>query len=315
MKQLTYILLLFCVICNGQDLVRELPSSDTFKKELNINEHVEGTLWMPALLTPSPLVIMLTGSGPNNRDGNSMMTKNDSHKQLAQLLLENNISTYRYDKRVVTQMRNKKVDDNISFDDFITDAKSVVEYFKDDQRFSKIFIAGHSQGSLVGMLAINKDIDGFISLAGAGDPIDKVIVSQLAVQSPGLDKYAAATFKKMRESDALVEDVYPTLVSLQGKHIQPFMKSWMKYDPAIEIAKLEIPVLVINGDRDFQVDTSQAKILHEAANNSKLVIIKGMNHVLKQVGDDDIAASKSYTDPSFPIHPELLQAMLTFIHE
>ncbi|MGJ8685282.1 MAG: alpha/beta hydrolase [Nonlabens sp.] len=281
--------------------------------ELNINENVQGTLWIPEGVSNPPLLILLTGSGPNDRDGNSVMTKNDGHKQLALALKEQGIATYRYDKRVVTQIKNKKVDPNTTFEDFITDARAVVAHFEKDNRFSKLYIAGHSQGSLVGMLAVNENVDGFISLAGAGEPIDNVIVSQIAAQSPGLDTIARATFDKMRNQKEVVEDVNPYLMQLQGPQIQPFMKSWMAYHPAVEIAKLKTPVLIINGDRDFQVAVAQANMLHEALPSSQLEIIEGLNHVLKKVGKDDIEAAKSYTDVNFPIHPELIEKMVAFM--
>lgn len=314
MKKLFLIFLLLPLLGISQNLFKKGDKKNQEDlTELNINEHVLGTLWLPENNADAPLVILLTGSGPNNRDGNSVMTKNDSHKQLAQALLKEGIATYRYDKRVVTQMKNKKIDPDTSFEDFITDARSVVAYFQKDKRFSKIYIAGHSQGSLVGMLAINNKVDGFISLAGAGEPIDNVIVSQIAAQSPGLDTIAKATFDKMRNQEEMVEDVNPYLMQLQGPQIQPFMKSWMLYNPAVEIAKLKIPVLIINGDRDFQVAVEQANMLHNALPNSQLIIIEGLNHVLKKVGNDHIEAAKSYTDVNFPIHPVLIEKMVAFI--
>ncbi len=316
MKKIIILLALLPLMGFSQNLFNKgSKEAEKDPTELNITENVQGTLWLPEGVSNLPLVIMLTGSGPNDRDGNSVMTKNDSHKQLALALKKEGIATYRYDKRVVTQMKKKKVDPNTSFDDFITDAHDIVAYFEKDKRFSKIYIAGHSQGSLVGMLAVNKNIDGFISLAGAGEVIDNVIVSQIAAQSPGLDTIARTTFDKMRAQEEIVEDVNPYLMQLQGPQMQPFMESWMAYDPAIEIAKLKTPVLIINGDRDFQVSIEQAKMLHAAAPSSQLEIIEGLNHVLKKVGSDDIEAAKSYTDVNFPIHPVLIEKMVAFIKE
>lgn len=314
MKKIVFILALLPMIGLSQNLfnkgTKEVEKDPT---ELNINENIQGTLWTPDGISNPPLVIMLTGSGPNDRDGNSVMTKNDSHKQLALALKKEGIATYRYDKRVVTQIKKKKVDPNTSFDDFVTDARDVVAHFEKDKRFSKIFIAGHSQGSLVGMLAVNKNVDGFISLAGAGEEIDKVIVAQVAKQAPGLDKIAAVTFQKMRDSVAIVTDVSPYLMSLQAPEMQPFMESWMAYDPAIEITKLNTPILIINGDRDSQVSIEQANMLHAAVPSSQIEIIEGLNHVLKKVGKDDVEAAKSYTDVNFPIHPMLIEKMVAFI--
>lgn len=315
MKKILIVLLLLPIISVAQSAFGKDSPKKEATDELNINEHVQGTLWLPENQKQPPLVILLTGSGPNDRDGNSPMTKNDSHKQLAKVLLENGIATYRYDKRVVTQIKKKKVDPDTSFDDFVTDAASVVAYFENDNRFSKIILTGHSQGSLVAMLAVNENVDGFISLAGSGEEIDKVIVAQVAKQAPGLDKIAAATFQKMRDSVEIITDVSPYLMSLQAPEMQPFMESWMAYDPAKEISKLQLPILIINGDRDEQVSVDQAQILKNASPDAQLTIIKGMNHVLKQVPEDDLVAAKSYSDPNFPIHPELVTSMLGFINK
>ncbi len=314
MKKIFIILMLLPVIGMAQSAFGKGQPKKEASDELNINDNVQGTLWIPENIKQPPLVILLTGSGPNDRDGNSPMTKNDSHKQLALLLKENGIATYRYDKRVVTQIKKKKVDPNTSFDDFVDDAKAVVDHFKNDKSFSKIILAGHSQGSLVAMLAIDDNVDGFISLAGSGEMIDKVIVAQVAKQAPGLDKVAAATFQKMRDSVEIITDVSPYLMSLQAPEMQPFMESWMAYDPAVEISKLKIPTLIVNGDRDEQVSVEQAQLLKNAAPDAQLTIIKGLNHVLKEVPEDDLVAAKSYSDPNFPIHTELITTMVNFIN-
>ncbi len=287
--------------------------ASTLSTTLDINPLIKGTLQVPESNDAVPLVIMITGSGPNDRNGNSMMTRNDSHKQLAAALLENSIATYRYDKRSFTLVKERKPTDDISFDDFVLDAQAVVTHFATDDRFDKLFIAGHSQGSLVGMLALDESVDGFISLAGAADSIDKVIIEQLAAQAPGLDKQAAVIFEKMKKQDSLVSNVSPVLMSIAGPGIQPFMKSWMVYEPANLIASIEQPIMIVNGTRDRQVSVAQAKKLHAAQPSSQLVIIEGMDHLFKKVSDDDVMAAKSYVDPSFPVHEELIDAMVKFI--
>ncbi|SCX87009.1 hypothetical protein SAMN05192588_0015 [Nonlabens sp. Hel1_33_55] len=311
-------LLLFLVPCfvMAQDAFKmEKRDAEVNPTTLDLNEFIKGTLLIPETTEPVPLVLLFTGSGPNDRNGNSMMTRNDSHKQLANVLLENNIASYRYDKRSFTLVKERKPTDDISFDDFVTDAQTVVANFTDDQRFSKIILAGHSQGSLVAMLAIDENVDGFVSIAGPADPIDEIIVQQIAAQAPGLDKEAAAVFAQMKTQDSVVTKVNPYLTSIVGPGIQPFMKSWMVYNPKVLISDLNIPVLIINGNRDRQVDPSQAKILHEALPASQLFIIEGMDHIFKKVGDDDIEAAKSYTDPSFPLHPEFVSTLINFVKQ
>jgi len=283
--------------------------------EIDINKDIKGTLLLPNTDKPIPLVILFTGIGPNDRNGNSMMNRSDSHKQLAAALDSAGIATYRYDKRTFTMLKENRMKDDVSFDDFVTDAKAVIHYFDNDKRFSKTILAGHSQGSLVAMLAMDESIDGFISIAGPADPIDQTIVQQVATQAPGLDKELEQVFKKMKSQDSLVSKINPYLISVVGPQVQPFMKSWMKYDPKEVIKDLEIPVLVVNGTRDRQVDVAQAEKLHAALPESKLVIVENMDHLFKKVGKDDIEAAKSNTDPRFPLHPELVASIISFVKQ
>jgi hypothetical protein len=280
--------------------------------ELNINENIKGTLLLPKTDKQVPLVILFTGSGPNDRNGNSMMTRNDSHKQLAAALDSAGIATYRFDKRTFTMLKERRMKDDVMFDDFVTDAKVVLNHFADDERFSDIYLAGHSQGSLVALLSINEDVDGYISIAGAADEIDSIVLQQLAIQSPGLDKQALNVFQQMRSQDSIVTKVPLALNSIVGTEIQPFMESWMAYNPKELIKEVTIPVLIINGTRDRQVGTDQAEKLHAALPASQLVIIEGMDHLFKKVSKDDIEAAKSYIDPSFKLHPELVASIVSF---
>lgn len=284
------------------------------KTEININQNVKGSLMVPVDADGSvPLVIMISGSGPNDRDGDSKMTRHQSLLQLAQKLDSAGIATYRYDKRSFTMVKEGRFDNDISFDDFVADASAAVNYFSDDPRFNQIIILGHSQGSLVGLLAIDERVDKFISVAGAGDTIDKVISSQINKQMPGLGDEAQKTFQQMREQDEPVTEFNPYLNSIFNVDMQPFMESWMAYDPAAEIGKVEIPVLILNGNRDVQVDEEQAQILKAAQPDATYEVITGMNHVLKSVPEDTMLANKSYSDPNFKIHPKLVSLITTFV--
>ena len=138
-------------------------------------------------------------SGPTDRNGNQNLLKNNALKKLAESISNNNIATFRYDKRVVKQIRQGIIDKNIVFDDFVTDAVSVIDYFKSTKQFNKIYIVGHSQGSLVGMLAAKNRADGFISIAGAGQSIDKVIIEQLEKTAPMFTEDAKKVFQTLSE--------------------------------------------------------------------------------------------------------------------
>src|SRR5690606_21309089 len=82
----------------------------------------------------------------------------------------------------------------------------------------------------------------------------------------------------------LVENTPADLAALFRDSVQPYLISWFKYDPSLEIDKVKAPVLIIQGDNDIQVQVDDAEILYNARKdkeNTKLVIVKGMNHILK----------------------------------
>ena len=290
-----------------------IQAQDNFiANDLRINQYVEGTLLAPRQETV-PLAIIINGSGPIDRNGNEMMTKNNAAKKLAEALAKKRIATFRYDKRTLKAQQLNIDEKDMRFDDFIDDAKAVIKRFSKLPNYSSLYIIGHSQGSLVGMIAAQEKADGFISIAGAGQTIDSLIVEQIGRQMPGLEESARTAFNELR-ANGKVKDYNQGLASLFKKSIQPFMFSWMKYDPQQEIKKLEMPVLIINGDNDLQVNTNEAKKLKDAKPDAELVIIENMNHIYRIIDkNDDIANQKSYNEPQRPISNEMVEQISNFI--
>lgn len=290
-----------------------IQAQDNFiANDLRINQYVEGTLLAPRQETV-PLAIIINGSGPIDRNGNEMMTKNNAAKKLAEALAKKGIATFRYDKRTLKAQQLNIDEKDMRFDDFIDDAKAVIKRFSELPNYSSLYIIGHSQGSLVGMIAAQEKADGFISIAGAGQTIDNLIVEQIGRQMPGLEESARTAFNELR-ANGKVKDYNQGLASLFKKSIQPFMFSWMKYDPQQEIKKLEMPVLIINGDNDLQVNTNEVEKLKAAKPDAKLVIIENMNHIYRIIDkNDDIANQKSYNEPQRPISNEMVEQISNFI--
>src|SRR5690606_13298496 len=173
------------------------------------------------------------------------------------------IASFRYDKRILKAQELGIKESELSFNDFVTDAVSVLDHFREKDDYGKIIILGHSQGSLIGMLAAEEKADAFISIAGAGKPIDSIIVEQIAIQMPGFEAGTRTSFKEMREKGS-TSSYNPMLEAIFRPSVQPFLLSWMIYDPVAEIAKLDIPVLILNGTNDFQVTEKEAELLKEA---------------------------------------------------
>jgi len=305
MKFFSYLLFIFSATLMAQ------PALHT--EDVRITPLIDGTLMVPDSDLPAPLAIFIAGSGPTDRNGNQPMMQNNSLRFLAEGLAAKNIATFRYDKRIVKLIQNRTVDEKkLRFDDFIDDAIAVLNHFKDDDRFSKIYIIGHSQGSLIGMVAAQHGADGFVSIAGAGQEIDDVIVDQLAKQAPGLTDSARLAFDDLR-ANGIAQNYDPGLASIFREALQPFILSWMQYDPQEEIAKLNMPVLIINGDKDIQVLPEEAEKLHHAKPDADLRIIENMNHVLKEVHDMGLENQKSYNMHDLPVMPELVKAIGDFI--
>lgn len=304
MRQTKYIALAIII------LTLKLNAQNYSESNISINENIYGSIVEPKSISNSSLVIFIGGSGPIDRDGNQSFMKCDMFKKLAYSLSEKGISSFRYDKRVVTQIRKGKLDKKITFNDFVSDAIAIIDFF--ESKYNSIVIAGHSQGSLVGLLSIKEGVSGFISLSGAGRTIDMVIEDQISKTAPMLLEDTKNIFKILR-SGKITEDFPLPLYSIFNIEIQPFMISWMQYDPKKIIAKIPIPSLIINGDNDLQVDEKEAKLLYNSAQNSEILIVKNMNHVLVEIEGDDIKNVKSYNNPDLKISELVIEKIAEFI--
>ncbi|WP_456440463.1 alpha/beta hydrolase [Psychroserpens sp.] len=280
---------------------------------MNDSIQLPGTLSYNSELKSQPLVIFVHGSGNVDRNGNQGISANANYlKMLNDSLVSRNIAFYRFDKRTATQSNLKFIMADMIFERFVDDINLVINKFKDDERFSSITLIGHSQGSLVAMLVDHTHINKYISLAGPSDSVDKTIVSQVKLQNgDSLASIVRSHFKELNEKGS-IEKVDPNLMSLFNKPTQPFMASWMTYNPSEEIKKIMLPILIINGSKDIQVGVKDAEQLHNANPKSELVIIEKMNHVLKIIekDEDNIA---SYMSPDFKLSEELVKVIETFI--
>ena len=281
-------------------------------QDISVNNLIDGTLLLPNTIKKPNLVIIIGGSGPTDRNGNQSFLKNNSLKKLAEGLSKKNIATYRYDKRIVKQIRLGIIDKDILFDDFVTDAISVIDYFKQKNSFKHIYVLGHSQGSLVGMLAAKARVDGFISISGVGQTIDNIVIEQINKTYPIFLKDANRIFNELRQGKK-TNDYPKELASVFNKDIQGFMMNWMQYNPQDEIKKLKMPILLIGGTKDIQVEPKEAELLHDAVPNSTLQLIDNMNHVLVTIEGDAIENSKSYNESFIEISSQLLDHIINFI--
>ena len=276
------------------------------------NHNIHGTL-INLNNTNSTLAIIISGSGPTDRDGNNTSMKSDYLKMLAEGLQENGISTYRYDKRGVGKsVGDLKSGHEIKFSDYINDVVSIINHFKKSKKFKELVVIGHSEGALIGMIASQSIADRFISVAGAGEDYLTLIERQLSIQPPFVRSMSEPIIEKLKNKK-LVDSVPPLLNSLFRADVQLYLIDASSYDPVEEISKLNIPILIIQGSTDIQIQVSDALILHKAAKNSRLEIIEGMNHVFRQASDNRLLNLQTYGNPELPIDNNMINIISEFI--
>ena len=271
-----------------------------------------GTLTTTKKFTNVPVALIIAGSGPTDRDGNSVYTKNNVYKKLAYGLAEKNIASLRYDKRGVAESKPAlKNESDIRFENYISDASEWIKFLKKDKRFTKVIVMGHSEGSLIGMIAA-RNADMFISIAGVGQTSDKTLKEQLSVQPKEYQDLSYPIIDSLKKGKT-VENVNPKVASLFRSSVQPYMISWFKYDPQIEIKKLNIPILILQGTKDIQVTVEDAKRLSKANPKSQIELMDKMNHILKTVEGDRQANTATYNNPSLPLSDGLVKIISDFI--
>ena len=278
-----------------------------------------GTLELPAGADKPRLALLIAGSGPTDRDGNSSMIpgRNDSLKLLAAGLADAGIATVRYDKRGIGGSHAAgSAESALRFEMFVDDAAAWIARLKADPRFASVAVIGHSEGSLIGMLAARQaDAAAFVSIAGIADGASTLMRKQLERKlPPELEKESERILVSL-ESGVVVDPVPPALATLFRPSVQPYLISWFKYVPAQRIAELTMPVLVVQGNTDIQVDVVQANRLHGARPGAKLEIIPGMNHVFKHVRAVPELQVASYGDPSLPVSPLLVKSIADFLQQ
>ena len=218
-----------------------------------------GTQIIPTSNVPEPGVLIIAGSGPTDRNGNNPLAgQNDSLKLLAEGLAGHGIASIRYDKRGIGESSAagaKEVD--LRFDTYVEDAALWIQQLQADARFSSVTVIGHSEGSLIGMLATQKTgADAFISIAGPAQTASQVLRDQLRPRLPDPLWQQSEQILAALEQGNTVTSVPPELNTLYRSSVQPYLISWFRYTPAQEIRRLTVPVLIVQGTTDIQVPVS-----------------------------------------------------------
>jgi pimeloyl-ACP methyl ester carboxylesterase len=275
-----------------------------------------GILWLPAARPKAvPVVIIIAGSGPVDRDGNvGSMVRSDTYRQLAEALARRGVASIRYDKRGVGESTMGKKLEELSFDDYINDAAALVTMARLNGKLTGVYVFGHSEGSLIALkLAAMTKVDGIISASGAGRLVADVVRDQYDRQLSRDD---------MQEYDRLVaalkagKPLQPKSEALQmifQPALTKFLQGMFLTDPKVLASVFKGKLTVLQGDNDVQVSVDlDARPLAAAHPGSKLVVLKDVTHVLKHdahKGTDQ----PSYRDPALPLDPGVVEAVVSTI--
>ncbi|NMY68922.1 lysophospholipase [Pseudomonas sp. WS 5414] len=300
---------LFTGLVNAAVLQRPV-SLDTGHGELY------GSMLLPKSAQPVPVVLIISGSGPTDRDGNNPDGgRNDSLKRLAWVLAKHNIASVRYDKRGVAASLAATPDErNLTLDAYVADAVAWGKQLKADPRLGQLIVLGHSEGALIASLAAPQlDAAGVISISGTARPVDQVLRQQLSYRLPPALMVRSNELLDSLRAGQVDNDVPPALQVIFRPSVQPYLITLFREDPAAAFARLKMPALIIQGSNDIQVSVDDARVLKAAKPDAQLTLIDGMNHVLRIVPNDLKRQLASYKDPQLPLAAELGRSIISFI--
>lgn len=277
---------------------------------------VEGTLEVPEASGPVPLVVIVSGSGAQDRDGNTRTSKPGIYRLLAQGLRDAGVATLRYDDPGYAKSATAlpTTNEEISYEMEVDVVRRWVDTMRADRRFTSIAIAGHSQGSLSAILVAEERDVAVVSLAGAGRPIGRVLREQLAPKLDGEQLAILDDALAKLERGELAGPLPSPLSQVLGESVQPYFISWMKYDPRAEIAKVGGQALIIQGKTDVQVSEEDAELLAEGKPDAELLLIDDMQHMLRQATTKSAAKQTAqYEKPDLPLHPAVIPTIAEFV--
>ena len=262
---------------------------------------LRGELWIPHGSTAAtPVVVMFAGSGPTDRDGNQRMVRTNAYKEMARALARAGIASARFDKRGVGESKDSTPEDHLTMRDTVADGRAVVRAVRRERPGAPIALAGHSEGALVAMeLGSEAGVRSVVLLASPGRPLGDVLLEQLA------RKLDAATVDRAREilvaiaSGAEVGPVPKPLEPIFRPSVRPYVRSMMAMDPVKLVARIKVPVTIVQGRHDLQVTAADATALGHAAPGAEVVFVARASHMFKD--DSATGFQISNWDPDLPL--------------
>lgn len=281
---------------------------------------LKGSLILPPGSTEVALII--PGSGPTNRDGNSILgIRAQPYRLLAEGLAQERIASVRTDKRGMFGSRQAIANPNaVKLDDYVQDTRNWVSAIHQRTSSQRIWLIGHSEGGLIALATLAAHIPficGLVLIATPGRPLGDVLKRQIAsnaANAPILDSAIEAIDMLEAGRHIRLHELPPSLQTLFHPDLQDFLISLFVVDPAKLIEKIQVPVLIVQGKRDLQVEMADAERLRQHHPSASLAVFPDANHLMKPVAIDDRAANlATYSDPDLPLVSDLVKTISQFI--
>jgi len=299
---------------------RAQTSASSVDEEVTIDGPLRGAWRTPEHWRDGKLVLILAGSGPTDRDGNSSIggVHPNTYKMIADALAANGIASLRVDKRGIGASAGAvTAEAELRFDTYVSDAASWANFAWARSGVRCVYMLGHSEGAEIAALAAaHVRSCGVISVAGAGRDIGETLLRQLqAVDAPAdLIAQAHHCIDELR-AGRTVADPPPALMSLFRPSVQPYVISWLAKNPVTALASVDAPVLILQGSADIQVEVEDAQLLAAGHPGAQLVLLEGVNHILKIAPADRAQNVATYADPNLPLAPGVMPPILAFLAE
>lgn len=297
------------------------------QREVEVECHwgkISATIDLPAESAHTAILIV-AGSGPTDRHGNSAAGLSTySYKMLGEALAKDGVAVMRYDKRGIGLSPIPAEDvPNLVFEDYIDDARTCVEYLR-NEGFERVVVAGHSEGGLIALALAAEDeccLDGVVLLCAPGYNMAEILNYQLSQQLVpaymGLMVKSTNIINALKAGNMVAEaDIPKELIGLFHPTVQPFIISNMRYEPTLLAAECRMPMLIVSGGRDIQVSLANGKRIHEAQPAAEHVVFENMTHVLKDADTSDrvMQLMSVYTNANQPLTEGVAVKIAEFIN-
>lgn len=269
--------------------------------------------------------LILPGSGPTDRDGNSHLgVSSDAYRLLARGLADQGIATARIDKRGLAASAGDSED--VSLAAYREDTAAWIDVIRAETGLPCVWLIGHSECAILASDAAGlEDVCGLVVLAGPGRDLGTLMREQISAQpgmAPVLPEFDRALAELIATGAPDVSDLPPALAAIFGPETRDYLRELVTTDPAALLAATDRPALLVHGDADLQVPPSEAEPLVAARPDATRMTLAGMTHVLKRAVSLQEAESReayvaasmaTYSDPDLPLHDGLIPAIVEFI--